>query len=858
MVAAGEASRDFALSRYNPDGSLDTSFDGDGKLTTAFGSGGSLDVAEAAAIQPDGKILAAGYTSSGSFDFALARYNSDGSLDTSFDGDGKLTNSVGPGNAFDSAHDVAVQPDGKIIVVGWSHDYNTDNTDMAVVRYNPDGSLDNSFDGDGKLTADFDSGKDRASSVALQPDGKIVAGGSSQNGAADEESGNANNDFALARYNPNGSLDTAFSEDGVLTTPIGSFSDTVRDLALQPDGKIVVAGTTQTEDSGAFGDFALARYNPDGSLDPLFGAGGKSITAFTGIHGNEYGYSNAVALQESGKIFVAGRLRQKFALARFHGGDDVTGPDPVSGMQATTQASDISLSWTNPADDDFEATRVMRSTVGHADSATQATNQTKIYEGSATSYADIGLEDNTRYYYTAFARDNNGNWSEAATKRATVDSLPPEAYIISGPASPTNNDTPTFAFEGADNLTPGEDLLYSHKMDGGEWSSYSSETNVTLGGAEGLEDGSHTFYVKAKDEAGNATASPAQRSFTVDTRGPEITIASGPSGTVSAGAAAFEFSADEDADLQCRLDDPQFYNCGSPQKFTGLGLGEHTFKVQGTDQAGNTGSIASRTWTIAPDTVEETVQSGGTATTDPQNNGTTPDDPVATAVTTPNGGSVSITETPVVGASPSGYSLLGQQVDITAPDATASDPLILKFRLDASLIPEGANQNTVQVFRNGTQVENCGGASGTASPDPCVSERKLLADGDIEFTILTSKASRWNFGVDTTKPRITATAPKCTKVAPTANAVATFSEAMRASTINKTTVKLVKRGTRTAIPATVSYNAATRKATLNPTRNLAFGTFYTVTVTTGARDLAGNPLAANKTWTFKVKPRPRR
>jgi uncharacterized delta-60 repeat protein len=143
-------------------GDLDITFDGDGKVTTDFGSN-LYDRANSIAIQSDGKIVVAGESSNGSNpDFALARYNSDGSLDTAFDGDGKVTTAVG---SFDDyANSVAIQSDGKIVVAGSS--YNGSNTHFALSRYNSDGSLDTTFDGDGKVTlVEFTKGLESAEAL---------------------------------------------------------------------------------------------------------------------------------------------------------------------------------------------------------------------------------------------------------------------------------------------------------------------------------------------------------------------------------------------------------------------------------------------------------------------------------------------------------------------------------------------------------------------------------------------------------------------------------------------------------------------------------------------------------------------
>jgi uncharacterized delta-60 repeat protein len=179
------------------EGDLDTTFDSDGKVTTAIGA--SDNEAYSVAIQSDGKIVAAGSSKNGSnYDFALARYNTDGTLDTNFGTGGKVITAIG--SSTDVAESVAIQSDGKIVAAGFSN--NGSNNDFALVRYNTNGTLDTTFDSDGKVTTAIGSANDAAYSVAIQSDGKIVAAGFSNNGS--------NNDFALVRYNTNGSLDTSF------------------------------------------------------------------------------------------------------------------------------------------------------------------------------------------------------------------------------------------------------------------------------------------------------------------------------------------------------------------------------------------------------------------------------------------------------------------------------------------------------------------------------------------------------------------------------------------------------------------------------------------------------------------------
>jgi uncharacterized delta-60 repeat protein len=261
----------FALARYNVDGSLDATFGTGGKVITDFINNGS-DEAHVLALQPDGKIVAAGHVAWG-FDFALARYNPDGSLDVSFGNGGKvITSDAG----YDWFSAVALQPDGKIVVAGWSGG-GFYSADFVLARYNFDGTLDAGFGSGGKVTTDL-GGDDRASAMALQPDGKIVAAGRTSGG-----------NFALTRYNQDGSPDATFGLGGKVTTDLGG-DDAVSAMALQPDGRIVVGGASNSR-------FALARYNRDGSLDPTFGAGGAVIADFDA--------AAALALQPDGKIVVA-------------------------------------------------------------------------------------------------------------------------------------------------------------------------------------------------------------------------------------------------------------------------------------------------------------------------------------------------------------------------------------------------------------------------------------------------------------------------------------------------------------------------------------------------------------------------
>jgi uncharacterized delta-60 repeat protein len=287
----------FALVRYNSNGSLDRTFSRDGRVVTTLTAGD--DDAFGVALLPNGKVVAAGRGGGRGGRFALARYRSTGVLDTTFNNDGKaLTNFS---DAEDAAYGVAVQSDRRIVAAGEAGD---SGGSFALARYTRDGSLDKTFDGDGRLVTDFTSDSDVAFSVLIQPDGRIVA------------AGDAEGDFALARYNSDGTLDTTFGGSGMVMTDFSPETggwDTAYGVAIQLDGKIVAAGAAGGDEDVDPGDFALARYNPDGALDGTFGTGGK-VRLSVGVGD----YIVDVALLLDGKIVVVGISEYSFIVARFN------------------------------------------------------------------------------------------------------------------------------------------------------------------------------------------------------------------------------------------------------------------------------------------------------------------------------------------------------------------------------------------------------------------------------------------------------------------------------------------------------------------------------------------------------------
>ncbi len=325
ILFAGESSSNngnFAIARFNSNGDLDTSFGISGKVNTDIGGYSSEEI-NAISLQSDGKIVAGGIVDinpgNGDADFALIRYNSNGSLDTAFGSEGIVITSFGAGN--DGVFDLLIQPDGKIVAVGKA---GNSSRDIAIARYNTDGSLDLGFSSDGMATVHF--GKyDTATGVALQSDGKIVIVGQNQPYIGGEI------EIVLLRFDTNGELDTGFGVNGKVQTSIGADDDSASDLLIQPDGKILVSGSSK---NGSYYDFALLRYNIDGSLDTDFGNNGSTVTAI----GTSQDYGNSVAIQSDGKILVAGSSMQystsgstyEFSMIRYSSGGIVENSGIIS------------------------------------------------------------------------------------------------------------------------------------------------------------------------------------------------------------------------------------------------------------------------------------------------------------------------------------------------------------------------------------------------------------------------------------------------------------------------------------------------------------------------------------------------
>ena len=320
----GDATDDFVAKRLSANGTVDPSFGSGGTSVVDFGGN---DIPNQMVAQPDGKLVLAGATGTdGHHDFAVARLNADGTPDTGFGSDGKVTIDFG---GDDIAYGLAVQADGKIVVAGQGDP----DAEMSIARLNADGTLDPTFGSDGEATIDL-GGPSGAYALALQPDGKIVLAGTTTAVGA--------GDFAVARLTSSGSLDPTFNGTGKQTLGYGAANEAALGVVVQPNGRIVVMGN-----GGVNHDFPVTRLNSNGTIDTTFGTGGT-----VGVDFGATEQDGDLALQPDGKLVLAGSTNvhdgDDFALARLQGdpvntgggggqigGAGSTPPDPTLQLSVT-------------------------------------------------------------------------------------------------------------------------------------------------------------------------------------------------------------------------------------------------------------------------------------------------------------------------------------------------------------------------------------------------------------------------------------------------------------------------------------------------------------------------------------------
>lgn len=591
LAGSGGTPRVFALARYTSDGRPDTGFGNGGSLTTSFG--GTFAAASAIMVQPDGKIVVAGTADfnprvpGSGLDFALARYNANGSLDAGFGDAGKVVFDFF--GSFDQANAAALQPDGKIIVVG-SASYDSFNRDIgfALARFNPNGSTDFGFGTGGKQITDFFDAGAKANGVVLQPDGRFVVAGT----ASDSATRPVATDFALARYNSDGSLDSSFGIGGETSVPFSdSATEQANALVLAPDGKIIVAGAA-FKTFATPPDFALRRYNSDGSIDTSFGTDGAITTDFAG--GTDH--AQAVAIQADGNVVAAGRtFRNNFdlTLARYRNDVaptiDAIPPTAPTSLVATfnTNTNAIDLSWTAATDNVAVAGyRVFR------DGGTLPINTV-----NGTTFSDNGQSGTHSYAVAAFdAAGNQSDLSNIASATAPLPDTTPPTVPAGLAATASSSSTIDLSWNAsADDVGV---TGYQVFRDGGP-TAIGTTTGTTFGDIGLAPDSTHSYAVVAVDAAGNRSAlSNIASATTLSAPPPDVTPPTAPAGltasvnvntntinlswsasTDNVGVTGYRIFRDNGATPVGTVTGTTFSDSGQ--------LGTHTYTVAAVDAAGN-------------------------------------------------------------------------------------------------------------------------------------------------------------------------------------------------------------------------------------------------------------------------------
>jgi uncharacterized delta-60 repeat protein len=477
IVLVGESDGKFAVARYNQNGSLDSMFNG-GTVTTPVGS---VSDASAVAIQADGKIVAAGHTRSSistSRDFALVRYLSNGMPDLAFGSGGKVITNVA-GDEIAAA--VAVQPDGKILLAGSFAAGSS--SQILLLRYNSNGSLDRAFGADGVVATTFPGDLAAAGyGMALQADGRIIVVGATARP-------NQTAEMAVLRYLPSGVLDASFNGDGRVRTPIGIVAAIADAVAIQPDGRIVVGGYSVSAGENAF---AAVRYNPNGSIDNFYGVSGKAKVDVAA--GNDTAYSMAV--DSSGRAILAGTSENVLAVVRLEGGGAAPTPTPTPARLAN-----ISTRLRVETGDNVLIG-------GFIVAGTQPKKVIVRAIGPSLPFADKLSNPTLELYGPNGLIDANDNWVDSLNKQAIIDSsVPPsndlEAAIVA--TLPANNSSYTAVVRGANNGT-GAGLVEVYDLDAAADSKLANIStrgfvqtgdNVLIAGTIVVGDGNQNVIVRA-------------------------------------------------------------------------------------------------------------------------------------------------------------------------------------------------------------------------------------------------------------------------------------------------------------------------------------------------------------------------
>ena len=421
----------FALMRYTSAGTRDHSFGEGGFVVTDFGD--NEDKANQVVLQADGKIVVVGSKNdSGNFDIdvALARYESDGTLDPGFGDGGKVVLNIGEVGLWQSATCVAMQPDGMILVGGYTefHDdiNETYNRVLLVSRFLPNGILDNSFGTGGIVQTSI--GKDAAGmSLATQANGRILLLGQAKLTNGGYE------ELVMVRYKENGSLDSTFGNNGVVFTSFDNADDYGSSILVQPDQKILAAGYTAIS-NGTTLNFALARYLPNGALDNTFGSGGKTTTDFA----NDWDFGTSIAMHQNGKIMVAGYSKSgndyDFAIARYL--NDEALPVKLETFLAYKEDESVKLSWQTSSESNSDHFEIHRSNDGENWKSISSVAALH-HSDSLSNYFFIDKTPVEHNYYRLKMVDADGSFAFSQVRSVAFDEvgLTENLLIFPNPAS---------------------------------------------------------------------------------------------------------------------------------------------------------------------------------------------------------------------------------------------------------------------------------------------------------------------------------------------------------------------------------------------------------------------------------------
>ncbi|HEV2814203.1 MAG TPA: hypothetical protein VGW10_13195, partial [Solirubrobacteraceae bacterium] len=726
---------DWFVVRYAADGSRDGSFGVGGLVTSQLGN---LD---AVAVAPDGDVVVAGVAASetGTVGVALERLTPAGTVDAGFGTNGRV---VIEGSAEGQAKDMLVDPDGKPVVAGRIDDA------AFLARVNADGTPDTSLSPTGLVQHGLGELEADPKTVARLADGKLVAAGRVYVGPG---SGPGAERLLLARFNATAPADSTPPDTLIDSGPTGTHTSASGAFAFHAteDGSTFECRLDRPAGAGAWG----ACTSPKQYSDLAEGAHTFRVRA-TDAAGNadasEATRSFTVQLEGPPPPEPAVPANDDFANASLLSGSSPTATGNNAG--ATKQAGEpdhagnaggpsVWWKWVAPSSG---ATTVQTCGAGF-DTLLGVYTGTAVNATATVSSDDDACAPASRVQFTATAGTTYfiavdgyggaaGSIPLSLTLAAAADTTPPQTTIGSGPAAASRSTSATITFASESNAT------FACKLDAGAWvAGCTSPRNLSS-----LGEGSHTFQVRATDAAGNTDPTPASHTWTVDLTPPAATIVSGPAGTTSATSARFELGASEPgATFLCSGDGgASFDPCDAVTTFDGLEDGDYVFQARARDAAGNESPVVEREWTVDSGAAAEShqVAAGGTVVAPPP----TSADPVASQIESPNAGTVTVDDSPTSTTAPTGYTLLGTQVAITAPAGSVDTPLRLVFRIDASALPAGVDETNIVVFRNGAAAALCAADDGRAVPTPCVAQRRRLGDGDVEVTVLTVQASTWN------------------------------------------------------------------------------------------------------------------